>query len=249
MMLNDADYLKNIISATITLVEATTNQPTMIGIKNAQSEYLYISPYFLKQTATNFNPQNASISLWKNYPFNLVREDELKIIQLRTPMQFLVIDYFAGKLSPRVFIKTPLINPKTNNVVGIICQSIAYHQFNFKHYFNQVLSHRQQQNCSNNLLIPTLSERQKQIVFFFLNNLSSQEIANFINKIIKRQIKKTTIDSIFSEQLYPKFNVSNRTDLKQALVDLGFHLIIPENLLHPIVYKYHIPTENNNEQS
>jgi hypothetical protein len=141
-MLNDADYLKNIIYATTILVEATPNQQTMIGIKNAQSEYLYISPCFLEQTETYFDPQNASISLWKNYPFNLVREDELKIMQLRTSMQFLVIDYFVGKLSPRIFIKTPIINPKTNNVVGIICQSIAYHQFNLKTNLNQALNLR-----------------------------------------------------------------------------------------------------------
>lgn len=243
-MLDDADYLKNIIYATKILVEATANQNTMIGIKNAQSEYLYISPYFLEQTKTNFDPQNTSISLWKNYPFNLVREDELKIMQLKQPMQFLVIDYFAGKLSPRIFIKIPIINPKTNNVVGIICQSIAYQQFNLNTNLNQALNTQDQKDDAKQLLTPTLSARQKQVVFLFLNNLSSQEIANFINKTTDKSIKKTTIDSIFSEQLYPKFNVNNRTDLKQVLINLGFHLKVPENLLYPIVYKHQILAEN-----
>jgi hypothetical protein len=162
---------------------------------------LYISPYFLEQTETNFDPQNASISLWKNYPFNLVREDELKIMQLRTPMQFLVLDYFAGKLSPRIFIKTPIINPKTNNVVGIICQSIAYQQFNLKTSLNQALNTQDQKDDAKQSSEPTLSTRQKEVVFLLLNNLSSQEIANFINKTTSKSIKKTTIDSIFSEQL------------------------------------------------
>ena len=50
-----------------------------------------------------------------------------------------------------------------------------------------------------------------------------------------RKISKSTIDGIFTEQLFVKFDVVNRVSLRKKLSSLGFSQTIPTEMLEGIV--------------
>jgi hypothetical protein len=64
-----------------------------------------------------------------------------------------------------------------------------------------------------------------------MNQLTSQEIADIIFKIEGKKISKSTIDSLFNDQLYIKFNVGSRTALYKKLEQLGYDKLIPSDVL------------------
>lgn len=79
--------------------------------------------------------------------------------------------------------------------------------------------------------LPKLSRREKQVIFFFMANLSSQEITEMLYKIEGKHIAKSTIDSLFNDQLYVKFDVYSRAALYKKLQMLGYGQLIPKELL------------------
>ena len=76
-----------------------------------------------------------------------------------------------------------------------------------------------------------LSKREKQVIFLFLANLNSQEIADTLFKIDNKRITKSTIDSVFTDQLYLKFKVASCTALHKKLLELSYHEFIPQEIL------------------
>ena len=89
-----------------------------------------------------------------------------------------------------------------------------------------------------------LTQREKEVIFFFMANCSSYEIATSIGKIYNKNISKSTIDSIFSNQLYLKFNAVSRIQLQEKLAKLGYATIVPKSVIHKSVYtaedKFHL---------
>ena len=89
-----------------------------------------------------------------------------------------------------------------------------------------------------------LTQREKEVIFFFMANCSSYEIAINIGKIYNKSISKSTIDSIFSNQLYLKFNVISRIQLQEELAKLGYATILPKSVINKSVYaaedRFHI---------
>lgn len=80
---------------------------------------------------------------------------------------------------------------------------------------------------------PKLSKREKQVIFFFMANLSSLEIAEMIYKIEGKKVAKSTIDSLFNDQLYAKFDVYSRPALYQKLQAMGYDQLTPKEVLSP----------------
>lgn len=62
-------------------------------------------------------------------------------------------------------------------------------------------------------------------------NLSSQEIADMIYEIEGKKIAKSTVDSLFNDQLYTKFDVYSRLALYKRLQALGYDQLTPKELL------------------
>ena len=61
--------------------------------------------------------------------------------------------------------------------------------------------------------------------------LSSKDIAFTLSKISGREISKSTVDSLFRDQLFLKFEVYNRDALFEKLLRLGFDRYVPSDLL------------------
>lgn len=228
----DHDFLKHAVSALAFLSEAAPKQ--MIAVKDLNSVIIFCSDYL--STLTGLSPnqllgKKVWLSLYDNdmdFEKIIVEEDQV-IINSREPKLVLKINRFCQGLMPYLAIKMPIINPKTNNVVGVLFQGWEICTTALTtHLTNTSQSQNKTKNLSNR---PKLSKREKEVIFFFMANLSSQEIAEILHKIGGKPIAKSTVDSLFNDQLYAKFDVYSRITLYKKLQSLGYDQLIPKELL------------------
>lgn len=243
---DDQEFLKQFISAIDVIAEALPKQ--MIGIKDINSVNIYCSRYFLEEVlvidaSKIIGKLNIEGDSTRFSPIDQIIIEDQGIMMRRKSQAYLKLNNFNDGIKPRIFIKSPIINPATNNVVGLIYQGMDWSLINF----NQQLIKAHQLFKPHNkeiLNLPKLTKREKQIVFFFLAKLGSQEIADILYTIENKHISKSTIDSIFIDRLYIKFEVTNRQALYDKLLQLGYDNLIPQDLListtipltEPLVY-------------
>ncbi|MBA8737424.1 helix-turn-helix transcriptional regulator [Chromobacterium violaceum] len=213
---------------------ATAVPEIIIGVKNLNSEHLYCSPHYLNLLDLKLEDVCGEIVIqpYKTSISNnlIIAEDKLVILE-RGPRSYLLITSLRDGVTPRMVVKLPIINPATDNVVGIV---YFFHNFPASPLGQQmrILCNKLNQGDISNETLIKLSKREKQVIFFFLANLSSQEIADHLCQIEQKKISKSTIDSIFNEQLYSKFEVGSRSALYSKLINLGFNRMIPLEVLN-----------------
>ena len=149
---------------------------------------------------------------------------EKKVIKLLSIRSFAKIGTIIG-----VVTNSPIINPETQNVVALHVYAHNLDVFNISslltnYYKNGTLSIHQPKG-------PFLTEREKQVIFFFLLNLESSTIAEVLGKVENKRISKNSIDQIFFKQLLPKFGVYSRKALYDKLNNLGYTRLVPQNIL------------------
>lgn len=228
----DQDFLKRAIAAAAFLSEAAPKQ--MIAVRDLNSVIIFCSDYLSTLTGIPLNQllgKKIWLSLYDNdmdFEKIIVDEDQL-IVNSREPKLVLKINRFCQGLTPYLAIKTPIINPETNHVVGVLFQGLEICTTALTAHLTSTLqSPKKIKNVSNQ---PKLSKREKEVIFFFMANLSSQEIAEMLYKIGGKSITKSTVDSIFNDQLYAKFDVYSRIALYKKLQSLGYDQLIPKELL------------------
>ncbi len=243
---DDQKFLKHFIDAIEIISKAIPKQ--MIGIKDINSVHLYCSKYFLEEVLA-IDPSriigrlNIEDDTQRFSPIDQIIAEDQGIVKRRKSQAFLKLNNFNDGIKPRIFIKSPIINPATNNVVGLIYQGMDWSLINFN---QQLIKAHQLFKPHNKEMqdLPKLTKREKQIIFFFLAKLGSQEIADILYTIENKHISKSTIDSIFIDRLYIKFDVNNRQALYNKLLQLGYDRLIPSDLListtiplnEPLVY-------------
>lgn len=163
---------------------------------------------------------------------SLVQAVRKRTIEFRENTKLLVITSF-GDLKPIMFTlsHSPIINTETSNVVGIMIISSTIDIPNLASIFAKYYDDK---NSAVDYELDKriqLTEREKQVVFFFLLNLESQTISEILTKIENKRISKNAIDQVFYKQLFPKFEVYNRKALYQKLLELHYNRIIPHNVL------------------
>ncbi len=203
----------------------------IIGVKDLDSRYLYCSPNFARLLGYSVEEIVGKHDMFIGEENNALRICEDKqIIHERRALPFIHIDKIKGKLTPLTFIKSPIIDEKTDVVIGILCQVFEFATLDpaqqiINMYQNLNLTQKQNQQ------LPNLSKREKQIVFLFLANLNSAEMVEIIYQMEGKKISKGTIDCVFTDQLFHKFGVYNRQALYVKLVKLGYNRLIPTEML------------------
>jgi hypothetical protein len=230
---SDRDFLALVVELMEFLTKTIPKQ--MIVIKNIHSEQIFCSDYMLQlsgTTASEIMGKKTSLALYDNDPDfeNIILEEDQMVFTSREPKTLLKINKFTTGLTPYLCTKSPIINPSSNRVIGLLFQGFEIGPTSLEHYIKKLfpLSKRKKVDSS---LLPKLSKREKQVVFFFLANMSSQEISEILYKIEGKRISKSTIDSLFNDQLYAKFNVHNRLSLYKKLLEIGYENKIPRELL------------------
>ena len=227
----DQQYLEDFIKS-LQFFSQSIPEPK-IAVKDINSLHIFCTDYWAKKLG-NSTPEEIHGHKMCNKAYNyspeieeqLVYEDEL-VLEHRQSLTVLKVVQLESEseLEPFYCLKTPILNPKTNTVVGIYAQG-----FNLSESGYQELMFTQNTPSSKED-IPKLSTREKQIIFLFLSNLSSQQIAETIGKFENKKISKSTIDSMFRDSLYEKFSVFSRPELYKKLFALGFANRIPKELL------------------
>jgi hypothetical protein len=153
-------------------------------------------------------------------------EEDQVVIEKRQVIYALKVFNLKRRFFPCISVKQPLINPTTNNVIGILGQLMEISIINLGQQISEIYRKR-----PDAIAKIQLSKREKQVIFLFLNNFNSQQIAAAISNLEQKTISRSTIDSLFVDQLYPKFNVYNRPALTLKLKQLGYTTLLPESLL------------------
>lgn len=153
-----------------------------------------------------------------------------EVVAKQTPKHSINVNMIDGKIQPYMTSKFPIINPDTNNVVGIFN---IRHQVLYNSIQHQLMRALDIYKISDKAAISEyeLTKREKQLIFLFLSGLSSKEIAMILSKIEDKEISKNTIDNIFANQIRVKFNAYSREALTEKLLQLGFDQLIPQDLL------------------
>ncbi len=232
--MSDKEFLEKVVASVDFLSKAMPKQ--MLSIKDIHSKHIFCSDFSAELIGikpSQIIGQKIWLPLYDNdasFEDILVAEDQM-IIQSREAKVVLKINLIHSELIPYTCIKAPLINPETNNVVGLFFQGFEMVETLFQKYAAKTLA--SEKNPLKLSKLPHLSKREKQVIFFFMANLSSQEITEMIYKIEGKKIAKSTIDSLFNDQLYAKFNVYSRPELYKKLQALGYDQLTPKELLTP----------------
>ncbi|MED7820227.1 MULTISPECIES: hypothetical protein [unclassified Francisella] len=228
--MNDEKFLERFIES-INYIDKALPQQSLI-IKDIESKYIYVSNYWAKLigiSPDHLINKDLWLPLYDNDPNieKIVRQEEKDVIENKKVRIALKINRLQNKLTPYITHKLPIINSKTNNVVGVFCYCLGIGKINIETILQNALTTSVRQTNDSIML----SRREKQVIYLFMANLSSQEIASVISKIDKKKITKSTIDSLFNDQLYIKFSVYSRPELYKKLQVMGFDNLIPQELL------------------
>jgi len=156
-----------------------------------------------------------------------IESEFYQVINTQQPCMYLkILNYSSGR-SPKIWLYHPVINPDTGKSIGIICQAMDYTSASLAKVIAPSKSKFKNRFDSDKI---SLSHREKQVIFFFLANYSSQEISDIINQHENSKTSKNSIDAVF-RSLIVKFEVINRFELYGKLMALGYDSSIPQSLL------------------
>ena len=227
--LTDEDFLDLVINSFKNFDEILHGWCTLIRAPDLSIKYtspLYTKVFQRAESIDNFE-------FIETNPKHLKEQQEIdlnQVIKNRKKVRSFAISEFDGKLQPFSLEKSPIINPSTNNVVGIYC---SYRTLSFISMQLQIIRSLEIFECDYTTDISKykLTTREKEAIFLFLSGLSSKDIAFTLSKISGREISKSTVDSLFRDQLFLKFEVYNRDALFEKLLRLGFDRYVPSDLL------------------
>ena len=223
------NFINDIIQHFQALDRFTPNR--FMAIKNKDLQYVYINSGFAKVYGLEIQsmlgksePELNNNSLSNGYD----PKEERKIIRHNRTEYYLNISKTKDRQIPVILSKTPIINPTDNCTAGILIECLDMNVFSVsRNICRQITIPKESINLHEKI---KLSVREQQVVFLFLANFNSQDIADIINQIEDNHITKNTVDSIF-RNLFIKFDCSNRIELFKSLIQHHFDQIIPKDLL------------------
>jgi hypothetical protein len=228
----DATHLLKVTEAAKILCQSLPKQ--MIAVKDLNSIHLFFSDYiaeFFQIKPDDIEGAKFFAPIYIEDPHfkQTIDDEDAWVIKNRQERVVLRVQHNLEELRPYACKKLPIINPETNNVVGVYVQGIELLHINFSRFPQKLFDY--EDAFAERKDLPKLTRREKQVVFFFMANLSSQEIADVLGKIENKSLSKKTIDAVFSDQLYAKFAVYSRVGLYQKLLNLRYDELIPKELL------------------
>lgn len=235
-MNEDSTFMGGIIEV-VDMLAGLFDYVSKVYIKDTQGRYVYISDSYAVlmgiDVKTSIGKTDYDLELFPETDFvTLGQMEDHEVMQKHQLISFLKIYPYASGVEPLLFNKANLFNKRTNKSVGIIVRVL---DTQLKNLTPKILKAYNLQlgakTLSKRNLDFNLTAREKQIIFLFLANFTSSDIAKIIGKIEGKAVSKSYIDNVFNEQLYLKFNVNDRKALFDKLIHLGFEDIIPDKLL------------------
>lgn len=235
---NDEDFLSG-ISAVVDMFARQFGYNNNVYIKDIQGRYVYASQQYLEQilgindSALILGKTDIELNVFPETDFATedAKEDK-EVIRENHLISYLKIYPYHFGAKPLLFNKLTLYNKKTTNVLGVLVRVMDVWVKNLP---SKILEINQiklgSQAIANNVVKYKLTPREQQVVFLFLSNFSSPDIAKIISQIEGKALSKSYIDKVFAEQLYVKFGVNDRKALFDKLQLLGVGETLPDRFL------------------
>lgn len=204
-------------------------------VKNTNSQYIAATLNYAKLVGINI--QDIIFATDYEIPcFNksakIITKHDKTIIRQNTQAIFLDIHEYHIGFGVYMFHTKPILNPHTNNVVGILYNVAKYNTVNLLQTFSCM---HNSYTALNNIPLDnpniTLGIKQKEVLACIKLGLKEDKIiAEFINKIKNTHHTPIAVNNTI-QQLYKKFNVSNRDRLYQQLLSENYQFTIPRTLI------------------
>lgn len=233
----DKEYFKRYCDSIDMIFGNSTDEITFI--KDADFIFRYVSQGYLDLIHQE-DPSVTAESILGQNDFNVESEEESNVSyedilsqdkmirDTRTIHRFLHVD-----TQNKIFIvtKRPMINPATNNFVGIFCSIRNFmhpHLINLIYRINGVsfgLANSQQIEP----LKYKLTQRQHMVLFLYVNKYSYTEIASIMT-VLGHKISPGRVNDHL-ENLKYIFAVKTKEQLIETALSYKYHLYIPRQFL------------------
>lgn len=226
--LPDKEFLEEFVLA---FYEIFFNE--MASIKNNKSQYIATTTSFANLIGVAVQDiilkTDAEIpSKFSKYA-DLFYEYDRAVEQLKKPISFLDINEYFNSIGAYVFHKKPVINPHTNNVLGVLYYVEQYKVTNLLNMLRKM--HNPKSKIDHVGRPVKLGTKQSEVLFCILLGIKGDKvIAHFINEIKGSCYTQQTVSNAVKE-LYKKFDTNDRYSLLQQAIAQNFHLQIPISLV------------------
>jgi DNA-binding CsgD family transcriptional regulator len=238
MRLNDDDFFKFYCDSADIMFSNGLGDVAFIKDKNLN--YQYFSPLYLKNRSEHgaININNRDLTEVQTTVRAIIRKQDEEIKDSLEERMFLFIDIYTRIGLVR---KRPIINPSTNNFVGIVGAIKPFSMPNFlsliykMHGIDFGLNNKEQ----SKRLKFKLTERQHMVLFLYLNKYSNTEISFIISLITNKMSVSRVNDHL--ENLKYLFQVNSKEQLIEKAISLQYHLLVPRKFLK--VGSYPLPDD------
>ena len=181
----------------------------------------------------NCNLNNLDIS-------QIITKQDLQIQKDKKPRIYLQVIQLNGENKIWIQRKNPIINPATNNFIGIrgqISKLVWTHAIKILLRMHNstglLINHKNKTNCKPHLLQDyPLNNKQHMILFLCINNYSYSEISVLLDEF-GYSIKPVRVND-YLEQLKLIFHVHSKKELAEKAIGLGFHTFLPDGLFNKL---------------
>lgn len=206
---------------------------SIAGIKNKNSVHLATTDAYAKlvgvckERIIGHSDIGIASFTSNEHKLNFHRQDRV-VEQTKKIHKFLNIQNYSSGFDAFIFVKSPLINPFTKNVVGTkyVCEKLIVQHI--KHFF-----------INNNVLVLDLniikfSERETEILFFMVLGFNNhKQIALLIN-LFKNDDRLTHDNVRYSVKRMLKITGCFQSDdLLDCLAQSNYSFLMPKSLMRP----------------
>ena len=242
---DDDDYIESYVRGCYSIYS------NKIGaIKDTNSNYIMATNGFTKLVGLksigsiiNLTDSHLPCSM-SNYAKEYKKQDEA-IIRYKISQSYIEIQEFGTGIAVYRFTKSPIINPKTNNVTGILINVEPFQVTSMMDVMLQMhtKTRKQSQPSNVNSLISnktniSLGPKQSEVLFCLSLGIKEDKyISEFIRKVLNVEYDILQIRDIV-RNLLAKFNVSKREELLKEIIAQKLHTLFPLHFLkfgsHPL---------------
>lgn len=188
------------------------------AVVNTRLEYLGISNQFSEIFNCGSEILGRKFSIYNNSDLALkIEESECKIIQEKVFHESVYQIKQGNEIRLYYIRKRPIINPGTNNCVGIFISAALLNLAQHSNIIHRVMSGRQDK--VDVVFKEELSEEQHQIIACLLMGFHQRkEIAYILQNLTSKEYSDRQI-KYFLTKLYQKYNCSSITELIELIIN------------------------------
>lgn len=212
----------------------------MVFIKNTAFEIVYISKLY----AATFAPDSIDTlngdhlpeverSIYQSITETAINQDK-QIQETRLAKNYIYIDSYHHI---NQIHKRPIINPDTNNFVGIIGYVSHFAMPNILKLIHKIngINYGLANKVPKIPLKYDLSEKQNMVLFLYLNKYTNVEISEILTLLGFKTSRSRVNDHL--ENLKFIFYVKTKEQLIEKAISLNYHLLIPRKFLQVGTYE------------